>query len=202
MSVVCESLPPSVGCSSHARLRIVWTGPIRHQFNFPIYPESLESERVHLTPSIPSVHGQSYWDNVGAHCEELYQYLPFIHDSLANFLEYVEKHYRQNPERIMFAIIDQARCDDAHPTLGGGSLAGVIALLRALRRRARRRHRVCSRLPDLPAHACRGECIGVPNAVLPRVVERIPTGPGPAKGTVGDGSGQSGIDRTSKEDVA
>ncbi|CCM04978.1 uncharacterized protein FIBRA_07176 [Fibroporia radiculosa] len=109
---------------------IYGSDPYDINFNFPLHSESLESERVRLTPFIPSVHGQLYWDNVSAHHDELFRHYPITHGSLAEFLAYVEKYYRRNPEFVMFAIIDKTRCDDAHPVLGGGSMAGVIALLR------------------------------------------------------------------------
>ncbi|PCH40354.1 hypothetical protein WOLCODRAFT_16468 [Wolfiporia cocos MD-104 SS10] len=105
--------------------------PYDVNFAFPLHLETLESNRVRrLTPFIPSLHGQLYWDNVSSSYQELFRYYPIIHNSLAEFLAYIEKYYRSNPEFILLAIIDKTRPDLAHPELGGGSMAGVIALLR------------------------------------------------------------------------
>lgn len=105
--------------------------PYDVNFAFPLHLGSLESERVRLTPFIPAIHAGAYWEGIEPHLTEIFRYFPItMPATLAEFLSYIEKYYRSNPEFIMFAIIDKTRRDETRPELGG-SVAGVIALLRA-----------------------------------------------------------------------
>jgi len=104
--------------------------PYDINFAFPLHLQTLESDRVRLSPFIPTIHGKLYWEGTTPARQELFRYYPIVHNTLADFLAYIEKYYRSNPEFILFAIIDKTRPDEAHPDLGGGSMAGVIALLR------------------------------------------------------------------------
>ncbi|KAF8257909.1 acyl-CoA N-acyltransferase [Lactarius quietus] len=98
-------------------------GPEPYDINwaFPLYEETLESERVKLTPFIPSVHAQEYAAQIIAR-PDLHRWFPFELSSLDHILTEVELRVRRNPSWILFAIIDKAR---------GGAMAGVIGLISA-----------------------------------------------------------------------
>ncbi|KAH8980074.1 acyl-CoA N-acyltransferase [Lactarius akahatsu] len=98
-------------------------GPDPYDINwaFPLYEETLESERVTLTPFIPSLHAQEYAAQVGVR-PELHRWFPLDLSSLDLLLTEVEVRVRRNPSWILFAIIDKAR---------GGAMAGVIGLINA-----------------------------------------------------------------------
>jgi RimJ/RimL family protein N-acetyltransferase len=98
-------------------------GPDPYDINwaFPLYEEALESERVKLTPFVPSLHAHEYAAQITAQ-PDLHNWYPFPLSSLDQILTEVELRARRNPTWILFAIIDKAR---------GGALAGVIGLLDA-----------------------------------------------------------------------
>ncbi|KAI9439418.1 hypothetical protein BJY52DRAFT_1206940 [Lactarius psammicola] len=98
-------------------------GPDPYDINwaFPLYEETLQSERVKLTPFIPSLHAKKYAAQVSAQ-PDLHRGFPFELSSLDQILTEVELLVRQNPSCILFAIIDKAR---------GGMMAGVIGLINA-----------------------------------------------------------------------
>ncbi|TCD67852.1 hypothetical protein EIP91_011914 [Steccherinum ochraceum] len=104
-------------------------GPAPYDLNFPlpIHLESLQTDRVFLTPFIPSTHGKAYWDAISADLD-LFKYYPFICESYEEVLTFFELKIRRDPARIVFAVIDKTRPDPAHPEFGGGSLAGVVGL--------------------------------------------------------------------------
>ena len=113
-------------------------GPTPYDINFafPVHTETLESPRVRLTPFIPRVHGEAYWDAVKPASKELFRYFGIEFTSLKESLAYIEKRYRQNPEFVLFAIIDKSRkprgSEPGEPDEGETeSLAGVIGLPRA-----------------------------------------------------------------------
>jgi RimJ/RimL family protein N-acetyltransferase len=85
----------------------------------PLHEATLESDRVKLTPFIPSLHAREYTEQAVTH-PELHRYVSLDVSSLDNFLTEVELFMRQQPTNILFAIIDKTR--------GGGALAGVIGL--------------------------------------------------------------------------
>lgn len=97
-------------------------GPDPYDINF-VYPlpEHLETPRVKLTPFIPSVHGQLFWDGAAPHPG----LLPGTWPSYAAFLSFVESDVRRDPSKLLLAILDKSRPD---PALGGGALAGLVAL--------------------------------------------------------------------------
>ncbi|THH11137.1 hypothetical protein EW146_g8144 [Bondarzewia mesenterica] len=102
--------------------------PYDINFVFPINLSSLETERVKLTPLIPSIHVQTYADQVNQH-PELQRWLPFGHKTVDEILSFVEMRVRRDPGWVMFAVIDKGRPDPAHPEFEGGSMAGVIGLI-------------------------------------------------------------------------
>ena len=96
-------------------------GPDPYDINWmmPLHSDTLESDRVKLTPFIPSLHAQDYADQVKAH-PDLHHWYPFDLSTLDNILTRVENDLRRDPMSILFAVIDKAR---------GNAFAGVIALL-------------------------------------------------------------------------
>ena len=98
-------------------------GPDPYDINwaFPLHEEALQTERVKLTPFVPSLHAVEYAAQVKTK-PDLHRYYPFELSSLDQILTEVELRARRDPSCILFAIIDKAR---------GGALAGVIGLLDA-----------------------------------------------------------------------
>ena len=96
-------------------------GPDPYDINwaFPLHEETLESERVKLTPFIPKLHAQEYAAQTSVR-PDLHRWIPFEVNSLDQVLTRVELVVRCNSSWILFAIIDKAR---------DGAMAGVIALI-------------------------------------------------------------------------
>jgi len=96
-------------------------GPDPYDINWimPLHEATLESERVKLTPFIPSLHAKKYAEQIASH-PELHRYFPFNPLTLDEILTMVEQTVRQEPLSVLFAIIDKAH--------GGGTFAGMIAL--------------------------------------------------------------------------
>jgi RimJ/RimL family protein N-acetyltransferase len=96
-------------------------GPDPYDINWmmPLEEATLESDRVKLTPLIPSLHAQGYADQVKAH-PDLHRWFPFSLSNLDTILVMIEIFIRRQPACIMFAVIDKAR---------GDAFAGVIALI-------------------------------------------------------------------------
>ena len=101
-------------------------GPDPYDINWimPLHEATLESERVKLTPFIPSLHAKVYAEQIAAH-PELHRHFPFNPSTLDEILTMIELTVRRDPTWILFAIIDKAHGDD-------GTFAGVIALAAAL----------------------------------------------------------------------
>jgi len=99
-------------------------GPDPYDINWimPLHEETLESERVKLTPFIPSLHAKKYAEQVAAH-PELQRYWSFNLSTLDEILTTIELRARRDPTWILFAIIDKAH--------GGGTFAGLIGLVDA-----------------------------------------------------------------------
>jgi RimJ/RimL family protein N-acetyltransferase len=90
----------------------------------PLHEATLESERVKLTPFIPSLHAKAYAEQIAAH-PELHRYFPFNPSTLDEILTEIELRVRRDPTWILFAIIDKAR------GAAGGTFVGTIGLIRA-----------------------------------------------------------------------
>ncbi len=103
-------------------------GPTPYDINFayPLYEETLQSDRIKLVPFIPSVHAETYWRHVGDRRKEIFHYCPVIF-TLEETLSFFELFLRRNPHNILFAVIDKTRPDAEHPEWGG-SLAGILGL--------------------------------------------------------------------------
>jgi len=99
-------------------------GPDPYDINWimPLHEATLESERVKLTPFIPSLHAKKYAEQVAAH-PELQRYWTFNLSTLDEILTTIELKARRDPTWILFAIIDKAH--------EGGTFAGLIGLVDA-----------------------------------------------------------------------
>lgn len=95
---------------------------------FPL-PPSLETTRVKLVPFIPSLHAQTFVDSTKDY-PELFRRIPFAFSTLEGLLELVEIVVRNDPNAVLFAIIDKTKPNPTNDVLGG-SLAGVIGLLQS-----------------------------------------------------------------------
>jgi RimJ/RimL family protein N-acetyltransferase len=98
-------------------------GPDPYDINWmmPLHETTLESDRVKLTPFIPSLYARSYADQVKAH-PDINRYYPLDLTSLDKILLEIETLVRRRPAHILFAIIDKGR---------GDAFAGVIGLFGA-----------------------------------------------------------------------
>ncbi|KAI0270163.1 acyl-CoA N-acyltransferase [Russula aff. rugulosa BPL654] len=98
-------------------------GPDPYDINWmmPLHETALESDRVKLTPFIPSLYARPYAEQVKAH-PDIHRYYPIDLTSLDKILLEIETLVRRRPAYILFAIIDKAR---------GDAFAGVIGLIRA-----------------------------------------------------------------------
>lgn len=126
MSFVNLYKPPTIpGPLSETELY----GPVPYDTNFvfPIHPEALQSDRVQVTPFVPRMHFEALWEVLSVKQDELYRFYPFVLPTREIFLTHMERNVRQDPNIVMFAIIDKTRPDAAHPGFGG-SLAGIIGL--------------------------------------------------------------------------
>ena len=88
----------------------------------PLHEATLESDRVKLTPFIPSLHGRAYADSSKTN-PDLHRWFPFELSNLDDILAKIEFLIRCPPQCILFAIIDKAR---------GDALAGVVALVNTI----------------------------------------------------------------------
>jgi RimJ/RimL family protein N-acetyltransferase len=93
--------------------------PYDINFSFPIDEPSLESDRIKLTPFIPALHAQQYWDQA-TQAPDVFRYLSTNHKTINEFLFFLETRVRRDPNFVFFAIIDKPR---------GGALAGLIGLI-------------------------------------------------------------------------
>jgi len=104
--------------------------PYDINFVFPIHTQTLETERIKLTPFIPTIHGRAYWDVVHDKLH-LFRYYPHIWPTYGAVLTFFER-IRRNPQQTLFSIIDKTgKPDPLHPAIDGGRFAGVIGLFAA-----------------------------------------------------------------------
>ena len=101
--------------------------PYDINFYFPVHVESLETERVRLTPFIPKVHTDAVWEAISPKVDELFRHYPFVLATREAFLTFVERDARQDKGYVMFVVIDKTLPDVRHPEFGG-TVAGLVAL--------------------------------------------------------------------------
>ncbi|KAG8726796.1 hypothetical protein FRC12_023075 [Ceratobasidium sp. 428] len=103
--------------------------PYDLNFRFPV--RELESDRIKLTPLIPSIHGKALCEGIQLH-PELLRYLPWAPASLINDYDtHYERIMRSDPSWCVFAILDKAKLTDETDKTQGHALAGAMGYLRA-----------------------------------------------------------------------
>jgi RimJ/RimL family protein N-acetyltransferase len=109
----------------------LWGPEQEYDINFiwPLHSETLENDVLKLTPFIPRIHAQAFWDAFHPHAEALTAHIPWVLpniSALLNILEYI----RLQPEWVLLAVIDKTRPaqDGSDPS---GALSGMIGLLRS-----------------------------------------------------------------------
>ncbi|KAG2743686.1 acyl-CoA N-acyltransferase [Suillus brevipes Sb2] len=105
-------------------------GPVPYDINvaFPLDFAQLETQRLKLVPFIPSIHAAKYHAAISdpAH---FYRYYSFSGlEDPESYLLSIDAFIRQNPNNILFAIIDRTTPDPDYLEWGG-KLAGTIGLL-------------------------------------------------------------------------
>jgi RimJ/RimL family protein N-acetyltransferase len=86
----------------------------------PLHETTLESDRIKLTPFIPSLHAKGYAEQIAAH-PKLHCYLPFNPSTLDEILMMIKLRACQQPTWILFAIINKVH--------GGGTFVGMIGVI-------------------------------------------------------------------------
>ena len=150
--------------------------PFDINFVFPIRTESLETERVKLTPFIPRLHAKQYWGYVGSD-PDLLRYYPGTWPTFESMLFYYEVYVRADPSNTLLAIIDKTRPDPEHPEYGG-SFAGVLGLYHTSDSNLRTEIAFVLIFPPFQRTHVAGNAVGV----LLRYCLELPTAPVPGLG--------------------
>jgi hypothetical protein len=99
-------------------------------FVFPV-PSSLENDVVRLTPFIPRLHADAYWDVAGGSDPDLYQLVARPVHTKEDFVKQVLQK-RSSPDACLFLIVDKTKPEvEAEGSGLGGAMAGVIGLIGA-----------------------------------------------------------------------
>jgi hypothetical protein len=99
-------------------------------FVFPV-PSSLENDVVRLTPFIPRLHADAYWDVAGGCDPDLYQLVARPVRTKEDFVKQVLQK-RSSPDACLFLIVDKTKLEVEAEECGlGGAMAGVIGLIGA-----------------------------------------------------------------------
>ncbi|EKM51077.1 uncharacterized protein PHACADRAFT_72062, partial [Phanerochaete carnosa HHB-10118-sp] len=96
------------------------------------YPAcELENDVLKLSPYEPSLHGQAFFDGLAGH-PELFKYMPMAPFASVDLLNEWVDAIRQDPSRVLFAMIDKTgvrgcscKCDPGD----AGTVAGIVGLL-------------------------------------------------------------------------
>jgi len=89
-------------------------------------PSVLETGRVQITPLIPAIHANKFYDGY-TEDPSLGQYLPIAWPTFEDFLTSIEVLIRENANAILFVIIDKTKPSD-DPRIPG-QIAGVVGLI-------------------------------------------------------------------------
>jgi RimJ/RimL family protein N-acetyltransferase len=109
----------------------LWGPEHEYDLNFlhPIRLESLENDVVKLTPFVPRLHAQMFWDGMSPAAESLLEHIPWILPDLNAFLAVLET-CRSQHNTVLFAVLDKTR-PAPHESNLRYPLAGMIGLIRA-----------------------------------------------------------------------
>lgn len=102
--------------------------PYDVNFCFPV--KELENERIKLTPFIPSIHAEPYFEGTKDH-PEIYEYLPLgPYTSSSEIVDQVfVPSVQPDPGVIVFSVLDKTRL---LPESGEPRFAGMIGLLHTI----------------------------------------------------------------------
>lgn len=99
--------------------------PYDVNFPFPVDLPSLENDLVKLTPFIPRLHTDRFWDSITPGFEETMRYMLWSAQTKSDLLHGLES-LRCDPHWVIFAVVDKTQPAE----LGlPGALAGMIGLL-------------------------------------------------------------------------
>ncbi|KDR67768.1 hypothetical protein GALMADRAFT_1060953 [Galerina marginata CBS 339.88] len=113
-----------------ANVDISFKDPYDINSKIPV-PPLLESERVQVVPFIPAIHGEVFYNEHAKH-PSLGEYLPIHWTTYENFLAFIELLFRQDPDSVLFAIIDKTQPPSSDPegaNIPHGRIAGIIGWL-------------------------------------------------------------------------
>ncbi|KAG6333742.1 hypothetical protein ID866_5343 [Astraeus odoratus] len=103
---------------------------IAYDVNFCFPVKELENDRLKLTPFIPSLHAQLFYDGIVEH-PQVFNYMstgPW--STFDDFLEdYIENTFRKDPSRVLFAIIDKTRTPSPGTLPSKADFAGALSYI-------------------------------------------------------------------------
>ena len=104
-------------------------GPDPYDINwaFPLYEDTLKSEKMILTPFRPSIHIDELWRQLEAH-PALQYWLPFDIATKDGLLAKIETRVRRDPGAVLFATMAHHHANTAHGSGGGSSSADTTPL--------------------------------------------------------------------------
>lgn len=102
--------------------------PTAHDTNFCFPVRELESERVKLTPFIPDLHADLYFQGSAAY-PDLYEYIPWeTFTSTSDFVKQViDSRVRPDTGVVLYAIIDKTRISTSPSS--SANFAGIIGYM-------------------------------------------------------------------------
>jgi hypothetical protein len=103
-------------------------GPDPWDINFMFsVPPAIENDVVQLTPFIPRLHADGFWDVAGASDPELYRFIRQSFASKDDFLDWTRRGQR-SPEICTFLVIDKMKPAVAAEGANlGGAMSGMIS---------------------------------------------------------------------------
>jgi RimJ/RimL family protein N-acetyltransferase len=97
-------------------------------FMFPV-PPAIENEVVRLTPFIPRLHVDGFWDVAGASDPELYRFIRRSFASKDEFMQWT-RIGQKNPEFCTFLVVDKSKpANEAEGRNLGGAMAGMMSYM-------------------------------------------------------------------------
>jgi hypothetical protein len=105
-------------------------GPDPWDLNFMFFvPPAIENDVVRLTPFIPRLHADGFWDVAGASDPELYRFIRRSFASKDEFMEWT-RIGQKNPEFCTFLVVDKTKpANEAEGRNLGGAMAGMMSYM-------------------------------------------------------------------------
>lgn len=104
--------------------------PYNTNFAFQLHEATLQSARVRLTPFIPSLHAQPFFDAASSAHQDIFQYIPFTFPDLSTFLLFVEDFIHSDPSAVLFTIFVKTGSNQAQEA-SSQDIAGIIGIIGA-----------------------------------------------------------------------